>query len=323
MRAASTQKNYNKQRGFSLYFGRGGRENQRQLTKSSLKFSKSPNSGLEYYELNREAPRGVFSTKNHQGGLDGSDDPSDGKMFESKGLAHCPVTVVKAYLSYLNPKCEALFQKPLSGAKFNPSSTVIWYSTVLLGHNTIVRTSWCQPSVYQSPCYILSSRNMKNHHIRAVTGHKSDASLESYNDRSTFEHFQDMSSAITEFVNLSKPQVALRPGIATSEFRRFGSRIKAVLFSLTPPQDSHSPRKHPVFYAVLQTWYNFWWILRQLLFQLSFQVNFKNFDWMMTIFCKHAFHSHWFERCLRTIILDCHEVFSKINYRFSACSKIL
>ena len=63
--------------------------------------------------------------------------------------------------------------------------------------------------------------------------------------------------------------------------------------------------------------YNFWWILRQLLFQFSFQVNFKTFDWMVTIFCKHIFDSHWFERCLRTIILDCHEVFSKINYRFS------
>ena len=55
---------------------------------------------------------------------------------------------------------------------------------------------------------------MKNHHIRAVTGHKSDASLESYNDRPTFEQFQDMSSAITEFVNLSKPQVALRSVLA-------------------------------------------------------------------------------------------------------------
>lgn len=68
----------------TLYFGRRGRENQRQLTKSSLKLSKTPNSGLEYYELNRGAPGGVFSTKNHQGGLDGTDDPSDGKMFESK-----------------------------------------------------------------------------------------------------------------------------------------------------------------------------------------------------------------------------------------------
>ena len=67
----------------TLYFGRRGRENQRQLTKSSLKLSKTPNSGLEYYELNREAPGAVFSTKNHQGGLDGSDDPSDRQVQKS------------------------------------------------------------------------------------------------------------------------------------------------------------------------------------------------------------------------------------------------
>ena len=96
----------------TLYFGRRGRENQRQLTKSSLKLSKTPNSRLEYFELNRETPGGVFSSKNHQGGLEGTDDPSDGKKFEGKGLANCPVAVVKAYLSPSNPKCEALFQKP-------------------------------------------------------------------------------------------------------------------------------------------------------------------------------------------------------------------
>ena len=65
-------------------------------------------------ELNRETLGGVFSTKNHQGCLDGTDDPSGGKMFEGKGLANCSVAVVKAYLSHLNPKCEALFQKPLT-----------------------------------------------------------------------------------------------------------------------------------------------------------------------------------------------------------------
>ena len=212
----------------TLYFGRRGRENQRQLTKLSLKLSKTPTSGLDYFELNREAPGGVFSTKNHQGGLDSTDDPSNGKMFESKGLVHCPVAVLKAYLSHLNPACEALFQKPLSGAKFNPSSDSIWYSTVPLGHNTIgnmmknmsvragINPPFTNHCVRSTTVNILSSRNMKNRHIRAVTGHKSDASLESYNDRPTFEQFQDMSLAITNFINHSKPdrQVALRPALA-------------------------------------------------------------------------------------------------------------
>ena len=79
------------------------------LQRHSLKLSKTPNSGVEYFELNRETPAGVFSTKTHQGGLDGTDDPSDGRMFEGKVLANCPVAVVKAYLFHLNRKCEALF----------------------------------------------------------------------------------------------------------------------------------------------------------------------------------------------------------------------
>ena len=49
---------------------------------------------------------------------------------------------------------------------------------------------------------------MKNRHIRAVTGHKSDASLESYNDRPTFEQFKN-----TDFINFCRPdhQVAINP----------------------------------------------------------------------------------------------------------------
>ena len=60
---------------------------------------------------------------------------------------------------------------------------------------------------------ILSSKDMKSCHIRAVTGHKSDASLESYNDRPTFEQFKDMSSAITNFINFCRldHQVAINP----------------------------------------------------------------------------------------------------------------
>ena len=52
---------------------------------------------------------------------------------------------------------------------------------------------------------ISSSKEMKNRHIRAVTGHKSDVSLESYNNRPTFVQFKNMSSAITDFINSCRP----------------------------------------------------------------------------------------------------------------------
>ena len=195
------------------------------IDKIKPKAFQNPNSGLEYFKLNRETQGGVFSTKNHQGGLDGTDNLSDGKMFKGKGLANCPVAVMKAYLSDLNQKCEALFQKPSTGPKFKPSSYVIWYSTLPLGHNTIdsmmknmclragIDPPFTNHCVRSTTVNILSSKDMKNRHIRAVKGHKSDASLGSYNDCPTFEQFKDMSSAITDFINLCRPdhQVAINP----------------------------------------------------------------------------------------------------------------
>lgn len=120
---------------------------------------------------------------------------------------------MKAYLSHLNPESEALFQKPLTGAKLKPSPDVIWYSTLPVGHSTSdsmmknmclragINPPFTTHSVRSTTVNILSSKDMKNRHIRAVTGHKSNASWESYNDRPMFEQFKGMSSAITDFIN--------------------------------------------------------------------------------------------------------------------------
>ena len=78
--------------------------------------------GEEFFELNRNAPGAVLASKNHTGGLDGSEDPSDGKIFPQASSRRCPVEVLKAYLSHLNPNSDA-FQKPkdLGSTKFNPA----------------------------------------------------------------------------------------------------------------------------------------------------------------------------------------------------------
>ena len=197
----------------TLYLGRRGRENQRKFSKNSFRLSKIPLTGEEYFELAREQPGAVLATKNNQGGLDSTEDASDGKMFECKNSPRCPVAVLKTYLSHLNPKCDALFQKPLGGSKFLPTEQEVWYAAVPLGHNTIenMMKRMCQNAgvnpPYTNHCVrattvnILSAKNMENRHIRAVTGHRSDSSLESYNSRPTFDQFREMSSAITEFVN--------------------------------------------------------------------------------------------------------------------------
>ena len=47
-----------------LFFGRRGRENQRQLTPAMFSLRKTPQ-GVEYYELNRSQPGSLPATKNH------------------------------------------------------------------------------------------------------------------------------------------------------------------------------------------------------------------------------------------------------------------
>ncbi|PFX14626.1 Polycystic kidney disease protein 1-like 2 [Stylophora pistillata] len=142
-----------------------------------------------------------------------------------KELANCSVAVVKAYLSHFNPKSGALFQKPLTGAKLKPSSDVILFSTLPFGHNTIdsmiknmclrvgIDPPFTNHSVKSTTVKILSPKDIKNRHITVVTGHKSDASLESYNDRLTFEQFKNLSSAITDFINFCRldPKDAINP----------------------------------------------------------------------------------------------------------------
>ena len=43
--------------------------------------------------------------------------------------------------------------------------------------------------------------NVEARHIKAVTGRKSDSSIESYNARASFRHKENMSNILSEFVS--------------------------------------------------------------------------------------------------------------------------
>ena len=68
----------------SLYFGKRGRENQRNMTKQMIVLRTTPN-GRQYYEINRGVVGALPSTQNHQGGIRDEEDESNGKMFECPG----------------------------------------------------------------------------------------------------------------------------------------------------------------------------------------------------------------------------------------------
>lgn len=95
----------------SLYFGKRGREKQAAMKKSILRLVTTAD-GAKCFELNQNEPGAVLTTKNHQGGIDSTEDHSKGKIFAVPGSSRWPVEVLKGYLSHLNPDLESLFQRP-------------------------------------------------------------------------------------------------------------------------------------------------------------------------------------------------------------------
>ena len=175
--------------------GRRGRENQRDMKPAMLALRATPQ-GEEYFELNREFPGSLPAMKNHQGGLSDAEDESDAKIFALPESAKCPVKTIKNYLSHLNPKLDCLFQRPREKARsFNPDEDKVWYCNSPLGHGVNILNSMLklmssragiQPHLTNhclraTSVTVLSDNNCETRHIKSVTGHKSDHSIESYN----------------------------------------------------------------------------------------------------------------------------------------------
>ncbi|XP_028390782.1 uncharacterized protein LOC114515682 [Dendronephthya gigantea] len=192
----------------TLYFGKRGRENLGKLTKQMLVL-RSTTQGRRYFR--REA---LISTKNHQGGLNDNIDEADGKMFEVPNSPRCPVKTVENLMKHLNPNHDALFQRPREiCAKFHVDSDEVWFCNSPLGINTLVNllktmskaagivphlTNHC---IRATSVTVLSDHNIEARHIKAVTGHKSDFSIQSYSARASFEQKENMSNILSRFVS--------------------------------------------------------------------------------------------------------------------------
>ena len=70
-----------------IYFGRRGRENQRDMKPAMLALKDTPQ-GEEYFELNREFPGSLPATKNHQGGLSDAEVSRTRKYFLCQNLTN-------------------------------------------------------------------------------------------------------------------------------------------------------------------------------------------------------------------------------------------
>ena len=216
----------------TLYFGQRGRENQRQMTKTMLALRRTP-LGKRYYELQRQIPGAVSAMKNHQGGLNDEEDESDGKMFEVPGSPRCPVQTVENYISHLNPKMDFLFQRPrVVSNKFNPEADTVWFCNSPLGTSylsSMMRTMSLKAEInppFTNHCVrttsvtILSDANVETRHIKCVTGHKSDTSIESYRTKPSFQQKEKMSTILSSFIggeNFNTPHEAQQIHEANSD----------------------------------------------------------------------------------------------------------
>lgn len=197
-----------------LFFGRRGRENQREMKPGMLALRETPQ-GVEYFELNRKMPGSLPATKNHQGGLADAEDESDAKIFSVPESPRCPVKTIKNYLAHLNPSLDVLFQKPreVRSSSFIPEQVQVWYCNVPIGANTLdnmlkamCKRAGIEPHLTNhclraTSVTILSDSNCETRHIKAVTGHKSDQSIESYNDRPSIDQQRAMSCILSTFLD--------------------------------------------------------------------------------------------------------------------------
>ena len=178
-----------------LFFGRQGRENQREMKPGMVALRMTPQ-GEEYFELNRQFPGAVPATKNHQRGLLDAEDESDAKIFCTRSSQ---MSRENNQESHLNPKLDAPFQWPWEVRSFNPDKDKVWFCNAPLELNTLntmMKSMKSRPGIQPqltnhwlraTSVTVLSDNNSETRHISSVTGHKSDQLIERYNEQPSLE----------------------------------------------------------------------------------------------------------------------------------------
>ena len=105
------------------------------------------------------------------------------------GNINCPVASFESYISKLNQKCEALWQRPND---FVYESGTIWYNKSPVGKHLLgsmmtniskrsqLSRHYTNHSIRATSITIMDESGLESRHIMKVSGHKSEASLKSY-----------------------------------------------------------------------------------------------------------------------------------------------
>ena len=167
-----------------LQLCRRGRENLRQMTKSTFAVSRDAAGRRFIYEVEDEAD------KNHSSSDNNFDTIGEGYLYEVSGHPLCPVTTFELYISKLHPLQEALWQKPRLSVP--DSSSAYWYCNVPMGDKALGKMmsemsgKYGLPKRYTNHCVrvtslqILDDEQIPGRHIIRVSGHRSEGSIKSH-----------------------------------------------------------------------------------------------------------------------------------------------
>ena len=183
-----------------LFFCRRGREGQRSLTTTSFKFETDA-AGRNYATMAHDEV-----SKNHPGGLkDIESREKEARMYETEDQDD-GYTALKLYLQKVNPQCTALFQYP---KKTSTTEDAVWYEARPLGINSLAKMmktiseearlskTYTNHSVRATAITLWSNAGISNRHIMAISGHRSEQSLVSYNSRPSTSQLHDCSQVLS------------------------------------------------------------------------------------------------------------------------------
>ncbi|KAK3737421.1 hypothetical protein QZH41_005519 [Actinostola sp. cb2023] len=189
----------------TIHWCRRGREGQRGLTKSSFEFLTDENNKPFAKMTHDEA------TKNHPGGAkDHQSFEKEGRMYKTDDV-NDGYDALKLYLTKLNPKCSAFFQFPKRN--WCGIDEPVWYENRCLGVNKLgdmmkeISTAAELSKIYTNHCVrataitLWSNAGLANRHIMAISGHRNEASLQSYHARPSSDQLQQSSAVISRALN--------------------------------------------------------------------------------------------------------------------------
>ena len=199
-----------------LFFCRRGREGQRSLTTTSFKFETDA-AGRKYATMAHDEV-----SKNHQGGLkDVESREKEARLYETED-ENGGYKALELYLQKVNPKCSAFFQYP---KKCITAEDAVWYEARPLGINSLAKMmktiskeahlskTYTNHSVRATAITLWSTAGISNRHIMAISGHRSEQSLFSYNSRPSTSQLHNCSEVLSR-----GPFFHQQPEAATRDF---------------------------------------------------------------------------------------------------------